>query len=280
MRLGGPTFFQSEDPREMARAHRKLGYRGAYAPNFDINDTARINEIIKAYAEEDVVIAEVGAWSNMMDLDLKRREETINNIIDRLAHAEAIGARTCVNIAGSFNPTNWAGPHPDNYAREAFDLTVTNCRKIIDAVKPKRTTFSIEMMQWTVPDTVDCYAELILAVDRKAFAVHCDPTNLINSPPLYYNTGKVIREVFERLGDKIASCHAKDVILSDDSHVHLTEIMPGRGNLDYATYLKCLNALPHDPPLLVEHLRTAEEYAEAAGYIRGVADECGLSFEA
>jgi hypothetical protein len=41
------------------------------------------------------------------------------------------------------------------------------------------------------------------------------------------------------------------------------------GNLDYSTYLRELSALK-DVPLMMEHLETAAEYAQAADHIRQV----------
>ena len=32
LRLGGPIFSSTDDPEEMARVHRQLGYRAAYCP--------------------------------------------------------------------------------------------------------------------------------------------------------------------------------------------------------------------------------------------------------
>ena len=279
MRLGGPVFEKTDDPRELAKAHRKMGYRAAYCPKADLNDAARIREISDAFAAEDVVIAEVGAWCNMIDLDLDVRKKNVDHVIERLALADEVGALCCVNIAGSFNPDDWAGPHPENVTTRAFELIMETIRKIIDAVKPKRTKFAIEMMQWVIPDSPESYVELLLAVNHPALAVHLDPTNLINCPRRYFDTTSVIRECFERLGDKVVSCHAKDVILHDGAIVHLDEIMPGKGKLDYREYLTQLSLLPHEPPLMIEHLRTPEEYGEARNHIMEVADVLGLSFE-
>ncbi len=47
-----------------------------------------------------------------------------------------------------------------------MDAAVENCRKIIDAVKPQRTVFSIEMMPWSLPTNPDDYLRFIKAVDR------------------------------------------------------------------------------------------------------------------
>jgi len=279
MRLGGPVFVQSTDPAAVAQAHRDLGYRAAYAPgSMAVTEKERIAAWIAEMARHDVVIAEVGAWRNMLDPDPAKRRETLTYVGDRLALAEALGARTCVDIAGSFNPTVWFGAHPRNFTRDFFDATVENCRAVIDLVKPQRTTFSIEMMPWSWPSSPDEYLELIKAVDRPAFAVHVDVCNLMNSPARIYDNAAVIREVFRKLGDRIVSCHAKDIAWGPGYQVNVQEVIPGRGVLDYPTYLRELSQLRVDAPLMLEHLRGADEYTQGREYIQGVATSAGLSF--
>ena len=280
MRLGGPIFLNSEDPGEQAREHRRLGYRAAYAPKVELKDKDRINAIIKEYAAQDVALAEVGAWVNMLDPDPEKRRKNLDYVQERLALAEELGTRCCVDIAGSYNPEFWDGPHPKNIGQEFIDATVENCRKMIDAVKPRRTKFTIEMMPFTFPTGPDDYLKLIKGVDRKAFAVHLDVCNVINSPERMYHNGAVIRECFRKLGPWIASCHAKDLDWEHYVQVCLREVIPGRGQIDYKAYLSELAKLPVDAPLMLEHLKTAEEYAEGRSHIQGVARELGLSFGA
>ena len=45
-------------------------------------------------------------------------------------------------------------------------------------------------------------------------------------------------------------------------NVHFREVRPGAGSLDYPTYLRRLAALPQHPPLMLEHLPNAGEYAK------------------
>ena len=52
-----------------------------------------------------------------------------------------------------------------------------------------------------------------------------------------YHNGAVIRECFRKLGPWIASCHAKDLDWEDYVQVCLREVIPGRGQIDYKTYL-------------------------------------------
>lgn len=278
IRLGGPIFLKSDDPRELAREHRRLGYSAAYCPMATVSDTARIDAIQKGFAAENVVIAEVGAWKNMLDPDPEKRRANEQYVEDRMALAEAVGARCCVDIAGSYNPNFWYGPDPRNLSREFFDATVENCRRVIDANKPKRSKFTIEMMGWNIPDNPDSYLELIRAVDRPAFGVHMDVCNGINSPVKFYRSGEYISECFRKLGQWIISCHAKDLAWEVELNVHFREVIPGRGQVDYATYLRELSKLPVDAPLMLEHLKTAAEYDEGKRYIQKVAAEIGVKF--
>ena len=278
VRLGGPIFLKSDDPRELAREHRRLGYSASYCPNAKVEDTARVKEIEKAFAAENVAIAEVGAWKNMLDPDAETRRANLNYVIQRMALAEEVGARCCVDIAGSYNPKVWYGPDPKNLSQVFLDATVENCRKVIDEIKPRRTHFTIEMMGWNIPDSPESYLKLVRAVDRKAFAVHMDVCNGINSPEKFYRSGDFIRECFGKLGRWIMSCHAKDLAWIVELNVHFQEVVPGRGELDYRTYLRELARLPVDAPLMLEHLKTAEEYEEGKKYIRKMAAECGVSF--
>jgi sugar phosphate isomerase/epimerase len=278
IRLGGPIFLKSEDPAELAREHRRLGYAAAYCPNATVEQTDRVRAIEKAFAAEKVVISEVGAWKNMLDPDAAKRRENLAYVTQRLALAEAVAAMCCVDIAGSFSPDVWYGPHPKNLSKEFFDATVENCRKVIDAVKPKRTYFTVEMMGWSLPTGPDEYLQLLRAVDRPAFAVHFDPCNGVNSPSRFYNNGAFISECVRKLGKWIRSCHAKDLEWKPEMNVHFVEVIPGRGSVDYKTFLRDLASLPHQPPLMLEHLRTSEEYKEGAEYIRKQGAAAGVSF--
>jgi sugar phosphate isomerase/epimerase len=277
--LGGPIFIKSDDPVALAREHRRLGYSAAYCPEMaTLADSALLAEIERAFAAENIRIAEVGAWKNLLDPDPVKRRENLDSVTQRCALADALGALCCVDIAGSYNPSSWYGPDAKNLSREFFDATVENCRHILDAVKPTRTRFTIEMMGWNLPDGPDAYLELIRAVDRKAFAVHLDVCNGINSPRRFYHNADFIHECFRKLGPFIVSCHAKDLRWDIEMNVHFEEVVPGRGELNYRAYLSELAQLRRDVPLMLEHLKTAEEYDEGRLYIRKVGEGMGLSF--
>ncbi|MCL4191730.1 MAG: sugar phosphate isomerase/epimerase [Thermoguttaceae bacterium] len=279
IRLGGPLFDAPQDPDELARAYRAAGYRAAYCPQVAIGDTDRIRALEQAFARHDVVIAEVGRWVNMLDADPAKRAANIQTVTEGLALADAIGARCCVDIAGSFNEQVWYGPHPKNISREFFDAAVENARKIIDAVEPKRARFAYEMMGWALPDSPQSYLDMIKAVDRPAFAVHLDPCNLINSPRRFFRNAELLDECFDKLGPWIVSCHAKDLFWEVEMNVHFREVTVGAGALDYTTYLKRLAALPADVPLMIEHMPGKAEYDQSREHLFGLGKKIGVEFE-
>lgn len=277
MRLGGPVFVKYDDPDGWIEALKHHGYSAAFCPLRDADDPAAVQAYAEAAEKADVVIAEVGAFgNNPISPDSATRKMGVEACQKKLALADQIGARCCVNVSGSHS-SQWAGPHPENLTPETFDLIVESVRKIIDAVHPTRACYTLETMPWMYPDSADSYLELLKAIDRQQFAVHLDPVNIVCSPQRYFSNGDLIRECIQRLGPHIKSCHAKDIAMSDKLTVHLDEVRPGLGGLDYHTFLRELDTLPPDTPLMLEHLKGEEPYALAADHIRSVAREVGVN---
>jgi len=116
-------------------------------------------------------------------------------------------------------------------------------------------------------------------VDRKTFGVHLDVCNGIDSPEKFYNNGAHIQECFRKLGPWVLSCHAKDLAwVPDGYNVHFAEVIPGRGEMDYRAYLGELAKMPVETPLLLEHLKGAEQYEEGKRHILKVGGDLGLTF--
>jgi len=276
MRLGGPLLPPSIDPVEWVAQHQQLGYRAAYCPVDQTADSATIAAFAQAAAQADLVIAEVGIWNSPLHPDPTERAKAISICEARLALADSIGARCCVNISGS-RGLPWNSPHPDNFTPDTFDLIVETTRHLLDAVQPTRTFFTLEAMPSMFPDTVESYLQLIRAIDRPQFAVHLDPVNWITHPRLYFDTAAFLKDCFAKLGPYIKSCHAKDILRLEGFPTHLQEVRPGLGNLHYPTYLTELNRLHPDTPLMLEHLSTPQDYLLAATHIRAVAETEGIS---
>ena len=264
MRFGAPLYEEYKNAEEWASALKKYGYNAAYCPigadRLDLKD-----EYITAAEKYDIIIAEVGAWSNPMALNPDERKKALDNCKKQLHLADEIGAKCCVNIAGNLGE-QWDGHSPENFTQKAFDLIVETTRDIIDSVNPMRTFYTIEMMPWMYPYDEDSYLELIRAVGREHFAVHLDIANIINSPAKYYNTPGIIRSCFAKLGGYIKSVHVKDIVMSQAMTTHIGEIILGKGNLCHKTLVEEVKKCGENIPMMLEHLSSKEEYIEAGEY--------------
>jgi sugar phosphate isomerase/epimerase len=186
-------FGKYDNPEAWLAELAQLGYRAAYCPIDEKASDATVTRFRQAATAADIVIAEVGAWSNPLATDDATRQAAIAFCQSRLALADAIGARCCVNIAGS-RGNEWMRPDAANYAADTFALIVDSVRTIIDAVKPTQSAYTLETMPWMYPDSPEVYVELIKAIDRPQFAVHFDPINMINSVPRFYQHREFIQQ--------------------------------------------------------------------------------------
>lgn len=278
IRLGGLLKTDDDDPWKLAKAYREFGYRSAICPQVKLADKERIQALREAFQHEDVLLAEVGCWTNLVDPDDENRKRNLNYAYDRLALTDEIGALCCITYIGSVAPNAPHDPHPFNLTQDGFDLAVDTIRNVIDTVKPKKAKFTLELMQWVLPDSPEACLDLIKAVDRPAFAAHLDPVNIILSPRQYFNNGQLIERCFKLLAPWIVSCHAKDIVMRNQLALHFDETMQGTGNLDYKTYFRELNKLPGDIPLILEHLDTNEAYATARDNLTRIAKADGILF--
>ncbi|WP_028065748.1 sugar phosphate isomerase/epimerase family protein [Solirubrobacter soli] len=277
MRLGAPLPSSFDSPEGWIELLRSRGFRTAYWP---LPDDAGLDEA-DAYAAAaeaaGISIAEIGAWlANPLSRDDAVRAAGVARCQERLALADRVNARCCVNIAGSFSET-WDGPHVEALSADTFALIVDSVREIIDAVAPERTYYTLEPMPYLLPDSPDSYLALLEAVDRDRFAVHLDPVNMINTPAKLYDNAGFLRECFEKLGPHVRAVHAKDMDITSSLTLDMPERRPGTGIVDYRVFLELMQGLDPDTPFLVEHLPSDEEYVLAVAHVRAVADELGVA---
>ncbi len=292
MRLGAPFAAEvfaaeADDPVALAKGHRAKGYRAAYCPNISLKDPAHIRAVETAFASEDVLIAELHglvSWEkagNLIDPDLEQRAAWHEHLCERFALADEVGARCFLEMPGTFDPNSFYMPHPKNLTDECQDMIVQRVREVIDAVRPRRTKFALEMMPFIHPSDSDSYVALQKAIDRESFGVHLDPANIMNSPDRCFNNGKLIKECFEKLGPSILSCHVKDVNLVPGAFpLGIEHCRAGTGLMDFRTYLCELNRLPPDTPIMSEPISSLSErdYDLARDHLIAVAHGAGLSF--
>jgi sugar phosphate isomerase/epimerase len=269
MRLGIAGGLSFRTPEEWAEKQRKLQCSAVILPLNYTADDKIIETYLQVCKDYDLLIAEVGAWCNPLSADKAEREKNVAYIKNQLKFADRIGARCCVNIAGS-KGTQWDGGYVENYSEETYNEVVEMLRDIIDDVNPQNTYYALEPMPWMIPDSPENYVKLINDVERDRFAAHLDAVNMISTPERYFFNDKFIIKCFELMGKHIRCCHVKDIRLEGFLTFNLKETYCGNGNFNHLVYAQYADKSDADMPFLIEHLATEDEYVRAVNYIKDV----------
>jgi sugar phosphate isomerase/epimerase len=293
IRFGGPVFFSGEraakagetagssmtDPAMLVQKHKEKGFTAAYVPKIDVKDTALIKETRMVFEKNGIMLSEAGYWNNIMDTDGESRKHHREQQIESLYLAEELGAVCSVNIWGSYCHGHGKSKHVSlNFSDEAFESAVEMARYFLDTVKPKTAYFCYEIFPFDITDTAENIEQLVRAVDRKQFGVHLDLVNLINCPRAYFSSGDIIKDCIRRFGDRIVSCHAKDIKMKEPSiSVILEEVIMGSGNINLKEFMRQIEGLARPIPFMMEHLDTEEQYDIVAKKIRETGAELGIS---
>ena len=272
MRLGVSTSFRTDSSGEWISDHIELGCKSVVFPLNCEDSDDRIEEFAKATRDNDVVIAEVGVWRNTLAFDKSERNKMIDYAIGELLLAERIGARCCVNVVGTPHGPRWDGGYAANFDKETRVEIIKMIRTIIDEVNPKNTKYTVEPMPWMVPSSPDDYLQLLNEVERDGFGVHLDLINMVTSPERYFKLDEFMDECFEKLGNRIRSCHLKDILLLQDYTFQLKECGCGEGILDVKRYLDKATSIDKDMPVIIEHLNSDEAYRKSFKYVLGLLD--------
>ena len=253
---------------------KEYGFKAAYCPYIDLNNTSLIRQTKEVFRKEDILLTELGYWENMLDTNLDIREQKRRGMLDALQLADELGAYCAITCVGTFAEGSHRQHRKESFSERAFDEIVTFAQYAIDTVKPKTAKFSYEIYQFNILDNIDDMKRVAQAINRDAYGVHMDHVNLLNSPRNFFRSLELCRDFVDKLGDKIVSCHVKDVWMNTDINddVRFKEVMCGMGGVDLAGSMKILSEIDRVLPYMMEHLTTQQEYLEQAKYLRNLAE--------
>ena len=269
MRLGTSSPLAHSSAEEWAKNQVALGCRSLVFPLSANDPQEKIDEYVKAAKENDLLIAEVGIWRNGLSLDPEDRKAQRDYCVAQLKLADRIGARCAVNVAGAMG-RRWDGHYKENFTPETRKEIVAMVQEIIDRAEVTNTYFTLEPMPWMIPTGPEDYVRLLEEVNRDRFAVHMDIINMTNSLERYYQAESFIDRCVELLGDKIRSCHIKDIHLKEEYTFQLQECAPGQGEYPLHYYVEKMNGIDPQMPIILEHLTNDREYIHYMNYLKEV----------
>ena len=270
MRPGIQYTLPHSSPEQWADETVKMGFRAAVFPVAYTAPVSLIDTYAEAAKDRDLLIAEVGVWASPFSPDEKESAKAREACLESFRLADYIGARCCVNVSGAFG-RKWYFCYPENYTEEAYQKNLDFIRYLIDTVKPKNTCYALESMQWMLPRTPEETLRIIRDVNSPYFKAHIDICNFISDAEKFVRSDELIDRCFDLLGSETVSCHLKDIILEDTLTVHITEVLPGQGQLNIPHYLSRIDAIGDpDMPVMIEHLPDMEAYERALAYVKSV----------
>ncbi len=246
----------------IAKRVKELGFSGVFT-RFRENDpfettTAQCHRVRDVLADEGIRMYQTtGYWQCLIHPDETERKQAVRTVQAALRVAGDIGARGIDTGPGSMDPTGPWNPHPDNWSQRSREQLIKSLRECVTAAEDNQVYLSLEGHQLVVLENEDVTKEILDAVASPWVRSDLDPANWVTLKTVYW-TGEYIDRIFDVLGNHIVSGHAKDILLTNAHTLHLPTCAPGKGMLDFKTYIRRMHALDPEYPLITEGAREDE----------------------
>jgi sugar phosphate isomerase/epimerase len=193
----------------------------------------------------------------------------------RLRVAAALGADGIVIVAGGHHPRVPYWPHRENHAPATRERLVANLRDAAGMAADLGVTIALEGHVTTALSSPERMLEVVEAVGSPAVRVNMDPVNFVGDLAALWDTSGVVDRCFALLGPYVVSGHVKDVYAEERLVVHLSQCVPGDGELDLHAYLRRFEEVAPDAYVFVEHL-PEELVPRAKQHVDRVLAELGI----
>lgn len=154
----------------------------------------------------------------------------------------------------SMNPRNEWGPHPDNRKPETEDRLVRSLNEILQTAEDYNIDLVLEAHVTTTLYSAEVIRRVIERTGSKRLKINLDLCNFVGDLATAYNPAPMINEMFDLLGQYIATVHVKDFYLEDRFVVHITETVIGTGMMDFETILRRMHEIKPEGYVVIEHL--------------------------
>jgi sugar phosphate isomerase/epimerase len=265
----------------MVKRIRDAGYTSANTgcekfnrnPWLDASES-EIRELKEALKKYDVTFFEIQNSANNIHPDPTERSRENKWTIEQMEAAERVGCPMLTTHVGSCAPRAVA-PHPQNWTLETWNLGVRIMRQLIKDTEGMRVAFGIEPDPLVQLNNNRALRQIVEECGPRV-KICFDPCNMTDLATCYRTT-ELLNEGFDLLGENILGAHAKDILLTDNLQPVFTQAEPGKGLLDYETYLVRLSRMKYPRSLLIEHL-SEDKYPAARKFLEDTAAKVGVKF--
>ena len=264
---------------EIAKKVKELGFSGVFTRFRDNHpletSPAKCHRVRDLLSDHGLKLYQAtGYWQPLTAQNETTRQKAVRILQEALRVARDLGARGIDTGPGSLNPTGPWNPHPDNWNLESRELLIKSLKESSKAAADNQVYLSLEGHQFVVLENEEVTREVLDAVDSPWVRSDLDPANWITLQTIF-RTGEAIDHMFDTLGKHIVSGHAKDVTITNAHTLHLPTTSCGKGMLDFKTYIKRMEDLNPEYPLIVEG-SSESELPEASMFLHQTAEELNI----
>jgi len=280
IRLSAEPFRMKKAPNgsygDWVKTIREAGYTAceAGAAQWDYNITdSEIREMQAALKQHDVEFYTLHVWINIIDPDLKKREAAHTLNCKAVEMADRLGMKFILTHTGGRNPRGKDIPHPLNWTRETWEMSVAATKKILRDTAGSKVDLAFEAVNSCNNNTPQSHVRLRKDVGDPRVKVTLDPSNMLHAGT-FFRTTELINQCFDLIGEDISYAHAKDQTWTDMMPV-IKGVTLGQGSMDYELYLARLSRMKKPRCLLIEHL-PQDQFEPSRQFLLQTAQKIGV----
>jgi sugar phosphate isomerase/epimerase len=243
---------------ETAAFVRELGFRGLGAhltvPASTISDdvAANVRDCIDANGLDFFQLW--GPYPTIITSDQTVRRAGVEGARDVVRLAARLGVPEAGVRPTSHNPRGDWWPHKENHSQASEDRLVRSISEILETAVGEGVGIVLEVHATSTLDTVERVKRVIERTDPAHVRVNIDTVNFVRDLPTALDPTPMIDHFFDVLGPHCSTVQIKDFYIEERFVVHISETIPGTGQMDLDTVLRRTAGLGSDMFAVIEHL--------------------------
>lgn len=217
------------------------------------------NRVAEEFERHGVRIPVLGCYIDMVHPDEETRRYGVERFKEHIRMARHFGTAMIASETG-FESSRYSG-------EQAWELMRHTVEELLEEAEKWGTIVAIEPCNGQIVHTAEQWQRLSEEAPSSNLGAVLDPNNILHAGN-FARQDEVIRDAFERLGNRIVLAHAKDKTYGPDGK--LAEVCAGKGGMNYPLFMELLRK--HKPYVHVTLEAVApEEMDEALRFMKGFA---------
>jgi sugar phosphate isomerase/epimerase len=266
---------------QIANQIRGMGFHGVAVfiskpLDTSLADVLAVKQTLNAAGLE---VAQANGWYEaLVNPNETLRESGVRGLQALIRFGRALDAPSVYVRPGGLNPRGHWWAHPENHSPQTFERLIDSLKKVCPTALDEGMTLAVEGHVLSPLDSPEAVRRLLEAVASPQLKFNLDPVNFIGTVKDVHDTRPMLNRLFDLLGNDGIIAHAKDCALGDALVVHINEVIPGQGTLDYELFLRRFAEKQPNGYFLIEHL-PIEKVPAAREFIVQMAERCKIEME-